>query len=321
MSSESGVGHVADRGLDRGGLAVDPLDDPLQHPAVLAEARPQEAAVVVAAEPVDVEDPRQLGGVVVLADGDPVVEVVAGVVADERQHRHRVAAHHADRADRGGGGLRGERGAEEGAVGPVAGLEHQRDGGLAAAAEQDRVDRDAARVVVLRREDVALLDRRAVAAVGVAGQLLGLSGVQGSPFQEVALAGGFSRPSHQMSPSSVSATLVKTELPLLMVLMAFGLVCSLVPGRDAEEAVLRVDRPQPAVLADPHPGDVVAEGLDLPARDGRLRASRGWSCRRRSGTPPRCTSRRPRGEVSLRISMCSASQPSSRAITLAMRSA
>ena len=33
-----------------------------------------------------------------------------------------------------------------------------------------------------------------------------------------------------MSPSSVSATLVKTELPLLMVFIALGLVCSLVPG-------------------------------------------------------------------------------------------
>ena len=40
----------------------------------------------------------------------------------------------------------------------------------------------------------------------------------------------FSRPSHQTSPSSVSATLVKTELPLLMVRIALGLVCSLVPG-------------------------------------------------------------------------------------------
>ena len=33
-----------------------------------------------------------------------------------------------------------------------------------------------------------------------------------------------------MSPSSVSATLVNTELPLLMVRIALGLVCSLVPG-------------------------------------------------------------------------------------------
>ena len=53
--------HVADRGLDGGGRALDALDDPLEDAAVLAEARPQEAAVVVAAEPVDVEDLRQLG--------------------------------------------------------------------------------------------------------------------------------------------------------------------------------------------------------------------------------------------------------------------
>ncbi len=38
---------------------------------------------------------------------------------------------------------------------------------------------------------------------------------------------------------------------------------------DAEEAVLRVDRPQPAVRTDAHPGDVVAQRLDLPAGDGR----------------------------------------------------
>ena len=37
-------------------------------------------------------------------------------------------------------------------------------------------------------------------------------------------------PSHQMSPSSVSATLVKTELPISMVRIALGLVFSLVPG-------------------------------------------------------------------------------------------
>ena len=37
-------------------------------------------------------------------------------------------------------------------------------------------------------------------------------------------------PSHQMSPSSVSATLVNTELPRSMVRMAFGLVFQFVPG-------------------------------------------------------------------------------------------
>src|ERR1019366_393289 len=56
------------------------------------------------------------------------------------------------------------------------------------------------------------------------------SGVQGLPFQSVACAGMFSRPSHQTSPSSVRATLVKTELPFSMVRIALGLVFSLVPG-------------------------------------------------------------------------------------------
>ena len=40
-------------------------------------------------------------------------------------------------------------------------------------------------------------------------------------------------------------------------------------GRDAEEAGLGIDRVEPAVLAEAHPGDVVADRLDLPARHGR----------------------------------------------------
>ena len=40
-------------------------------------------------------------------------------------------------------------------------------------------------------------------------------------------------------------------------------------GRDAEEAGLGVDRPETTVLAGAHPRDVVAEGLDAPARDSR----------------------------------------------------
>ena len=35
------------------------FDDPLEHPHVLAEARPHEVAVVVGAEPVDAEDARR----------------------------------------------------------------------------------------------------------------------------------------------------------------------------------------------------------------------------------------------------------------------
>ena len=103
--------------------------------------------------------------------------------------------------------------------------------------------------------------------------------------------------------------------------MAFGLVFIAGAGRDAEEAGLRVDRVQAAVVAEAHPGDVVADGLDLPARDAWARAWRGWSCRRRCGNAAARWLTCPSGPVSLRISMCSASQPSSRAIAEAMRSA
>src|SRR3989337_2281454 len=67
--------------------------------------------------------------------------------------------------------------------------------------------------------------------IGVQKRLFGwelgslLSGVQSRPFQSVRWAGGSSViPSHQMSPSSVSATLVNSELPLAMVRIALGLV-------------------------------------------------------------------------------------------------
>src|SRR4051794_26607032 len=72
--------------------------------------------------------------------------------------------------------------------------------------------------------------------IGVQNRLFGwdesrsLSGVQSLPFQSVRWAGGAPMPSHQMSPSSVSATLVNTELPLSRVRIAFGLVFQSVPG-------------------------------------------------------------------------------------------
>ena len=93
--------------------------------------------------------------------------------------------------------------------------------------------------------------------------------------------------------------------------------------RHAEESGLRIDRAQPAVRVRLDPGDVVAHRPDLPAVE-RLRAEsawRNWSCRRRSETPPPRRSSRPCGSSTPRISMCSAIQPSSRAMFEAMRSA
>ena len=55
------------------------------------------------------------------------------------------------------------------------------------------------------------------------------SGVQSSPSQSIACSGGSLMRSHQMSPSSVSAQLVKIEFDRT-VAIAFGFVSSDVPG-------------------------------------------------------------------------------------------
>jgi len=55
------------------------------------------------------------------------------------------------------------------------------------------------------------------------------SGVQSSPRQSTRWAGGSERPSHQTSPSSVRATLVKMQFSA-RVATALGLVSSPVPG-------------------------------------------------------------------------------------------
>ena len=56
------------------------------------------------------------------------------------------------------------------------------------------------------------------------------SGVQSLPCQSIACAGGSAvMPSHQTSPSSVSAQFVKIEFSRT-VAIAFGFVSSLVPG-------------------------------------------------------------------------------------------
>jgi hypothetical protein len=76
------------------------FDDPLQHAHVLAEAGPREFAVAVLAKPVDAEDARRMRDR--LAHREPMLEIIADVIAAEGQHRKRIAAHFAD----GAGGCR-----------------------------------------------------------------------------------------------------------------------------------------------------------------------------------------------------------------------
>src|SRR2546421_1883659 len=144
------------------------------------------------------------------------------------------------------------------------------------------------------------------------------SGVQSRPFQSVRCAGGSPMPSHQMSPSSVSATLVNSELPRARVRIAFGLVFQSVPGAtpnspysglsaysrpSGPNRIQAMSSPSVSTFQPGMVGSSMAR-LVLPHADGNAAAMyRTVPC----------------GEVSLRISMCSASQPSSRATALAMR--
>ena len=121
------MGGPADGGFFALGAAADAVDDPLEDAHVFAVAGPEEFAVLVFAEPVDVEDARRGGeGALHL---EPVTEVVAHVVAAEGEHGHGVAADFADGAAGGGGGFGAHGGAGVDAAGPVEGLVDERHGG------------------------------------------------------------------------------------------------------------------------------------------------------------------------------------------------
>src|SRR3954465_4152124 len=146
------------------------------------------------------------------------------------------------------------------------------------------------------------------------------AGVQSLPFQSTRWAGGSGvSPSHHTSPSSVLATLVKMQLPQ-SVFNAFGLVFSPVPGATPK-------KPASGLMAYKRPSSPnFIQAMSSPTvstfQPGRV----GTSIARlvlpqAEGKAPVMYLTLPSGEVSLRISMCSASHPSSRAIAEAIRSA
>ena len=146
------------------------------------------------------------------------------------------------------------------------------------------------------------------------------SGVQSLPCQSIRCAGGsLVIPSHQTSPSSVLAQLVKIELRAT-VRIAFGLVCSPVPGATPK-------KPYSGLIAYSRPSSPnFIHAMSSPIVSTFQPSSVGISIARlvlpqALGNAPAMYLTSPSGDVSLRISMCSAIQPSSRAITEAMRSA
>jgi hypothetical protein len=92
MSSKRGIQPTF--GLGGSDAPRNSLDDPLQDPHVLAEARPHEIALRVMRLNQFTQKILRLG-VDACTHLQPVIEVVPDVIAAERQHRERVATHDA----------------------------------------------------------------------------------------------------------------------------------------------------------------------------------------------------------------------------------
>ena len=112
-----GVRNVTYRRAYRADLILATLDYPEQNSEVVAVTRPDEVALVVGSEPVDVENLRRIR--YDFAHIEPMFEIFAHIVTDERTHRHRIAADYADGSRRGGGRLRRHYRADESAVLPA----------------------------------------------------------------------------------------------------------------------------------------------------------------------------------------------------------
>ena len=227
-SIDVGVGHVADGcgdGLAAPGAA---LEDPLEHPAVLAVAGPEPLAVGALAEPVDVEDLGQ-------AFSSKRSEKVSQCSSSRPCCSRRRAA---SRRGRGEGGPPGPAAAAVVSEDTIEArntpwsqsrdLEDQRRPARTAPAEEDRVDRHARGVLPLGRDRRVLMGGGGEARVRVRGGRAH-SLLQVLPRQSVRPSGGSPMPSHQTSPSAVSAVLVKMVFASIES-MALGLVVMLVPG-------------------------------------------------------------------------------------------
>ena len=139
-------------------------------------------------------------------------------------------------------------------------------------------------------------------------------------FQSVIPAGvSFVMPSHHTSPSAVSAVLVKMEF-FVMVCMALMLVSSLVNGATPK-------KPASGLMAYNWPsGPYFIQQMSSPMVSAFQPAMVGTSMARlvlphAEGNAAAMYLNSPCGLVSFKMSMCSANQPSSRAITEAMRNA
>ena len=254
-------------------LTLDAVNHPLQDAHVFAVTRPHKFTVVPFTEPVDAVNRRHFGatGFELVSHVEPVLEVVAHVVAHEGQHGEWVAAHHALLASGGSGGLRAHGGSHVNTFGPVASFGHQRHGGGAAAAEDERVNGHAVGVVPLAVQRWVVGGGHRKAGVGVSGFGASLFSngwcpVFALPVDQVVwqLAGVFF---HTFPPHVpvVGQRDVGVNDVFVQAGHAVGVGVEVGARSDAKVASLWVDGVQLAVRVGLDPGDIVTDGGDFPA--------------------------------------------------------
>ncbi len=198
-----------------------------------------------------------------------MAEVVAHVVAAERQHRHWIAPHHAHRARGGRGGLRCHGSADVYTVLPVKALIHQgRDPGPATTKDDGR-NRNPLRVLPMRRDAGAAAGGDGEPGVGVGSVSLLTRGKGVSlPIQSARGHGKI----NAFPPGLVLRCESHVGEDGIALHGGHHVGVGVVAGsRDhPKEPILRVAGPQPSVGADAHPRNVIAHGPNpIPLRGQR----------------------------------------------------
>ena len=146
-------------------LALAAVNDPLEHPHVIAKTRPEKFPIGTLAKPVYVKDEWRIRQT--STDFKPVLEVIAHAISAKGQHCHRVTSHLTNRARRGSGGFRSHGRADINAVSPIHGAKNQRHRVAPASAENDRTDRHALSLFDVRIEHRIVPHRNRETAIGM----------------------------------------------------------------------------------------------------------------------------------------------------------
>src|SRR5713101_5616931 len=152
----AGCRNVADRRFDCFRLTINPTDNPLQHPEILAITGPEESAVLAPSKPVHLEYSREV--LTLSREAQPVLEIVTHVVATERNHCHRVLPQPTDHSVSRGGGLDPHHGTYQDARFPAECLVDQGDSLRPSPAEEEGRSRNSLWVIRLGRKHRVLTD-------------------------------------------------------------------------------------------------------------------------------------------------------------------